>query len=107
MELTKDEHRMFLAICKYVRWSQEMGIIKRMTDGIKLNAPEIRGTFFDLQKAVEGSNKNYSKKAHAVAYSLQEKGFVKISKRYAYKGRYINIDTKGVEYIDYLKERIK
>ncbi|PGK51866.1 hypothetical protein CN918_29175 [Priestia megaterium] len=103
MELTKDEKKLFLAICKYVRESQNLGLIKKMTDSVRLNVPEIRTTFFEFRE--NGSKRNI-KKLHRVAYSLEEKGLIKVSKTYGYRGKYVNIDTKGVEYINYLKERI-
>lgn len=102
--LTKDETTLFLALCKRVRQLQNLQVIHNMRDGVMLNDWELRKVFSELDRE---DYRHHLKKTHAVAHSLQSKGFVKISKSYKYRGKYISLDDKGVEYIKYLKGKKK
>ena len=105
MELTKDEQKLFFALCKYIRHLQNYKRIKKITDGVLLNSMELVTSLRVLYKEMHFTLPWRCKKTHAVAYSLQVKGYVKVSKSYGYKGKYISLDKKGIEYIQYLRKK--
>jgi len=45
MELTKDEQKLFFALCKYIRHLQNYKRIKKITDGVLLNSMELMNAF--------------------------------------------------------------
>jgi len=105
MELTKDEQKLFFALCKYIRHLQNHKRIEKITEGVPLNSIELMRAFPTRVIQRYPLYPGDVKKTHAVAYSLQEKEYVKVSKSYGYKGKYISLDKKGIEYIQYLRKK--
>lgn len=94
-----DEQAVFLGICKAIRAEQE----KR-----SIPAKRIAIEAFSILKYVEFYKPNLKdKQIYAIAYKLHEKGFIqyrflKVAWK-PQKRRMINLEEKGIEYIQKLK----
>ena len=93
MILTNDEREFFLRFCKHIREHQDA------YSKVDFNIYEYTMHITNVHDEGYGVN---VKKKYAIAYSLRDKGFIKINNK-----KCISLDKKGFEYIQFLRNQAK
>jgi hypothetical protein len=97
--LSKNEMKVFLAVCRAVR--------KKQDDDVKYGVDRCSiYTTVHIDVCYREFENNVPQ-ALAIAMKLKEMGYLKVSKKYKYKGRYVGLTSKGVDYIKQLRKQSK